>query len=142
MGKATICLMVTMCSVIAFAQEEPQWKVVQHVTLFQQSELIYWTTLLTPTEPGVYRLTVYFSGGGGGAKGQFVASIHGFDITGIPLGLDGIAILCSGKTWYQTAPITVSLKPQIPLMYEVLGSNNGTAGCQYNLAITVEQLMQ
>ncbi len=97
-------------------------------------------TLLVPTDPGIYRLNLYFSigGGGNGLQSYFLTQLHGTDITGG----SGEGLYCSDSAEvYWMPPIMVSLKPQEPLTYRVAASKVPTAGCQYNLAITVEQLM-
>ena len=70
MRKAMICFVVMLCSVIALGQGQPQWTVIQHVNLSQQIHPISPVTLLTPAEPGIYWLTVYFSGGTGSGTGR------------------------------------------------------------------------
>jgi len=140
MSKATLCFVMILCSVIAFAQQQPQWTVIQHVALSQQSQPIPQTTLFTPTSPGIYRLTVYFSGGTGTGTGIWVESLNGTDITGLPLGGSGnLAIFCREANWQWTPPVVISLKPQVPLTYQV--SDISASGCQYNLVITVEELL-
>jgi hypothetical protein len=139
MRTAMICFVVMLCTVVAFGQGQPQWTVIQHVNLSQQSQPIPLTTLLTPTEPGIYRLTVYFSGGTGTGVGYWTEFLTGTDITGAPLGAN-LNVLCREINWQWTPPMTISLKPQVPLTYSVV-SPNGAPTCRYNLAITVEQLL-
>jgi hypothetical protein len=150
MRKATICFLLLLCSVIAFGQQ-PQWTTVASVVLFSQNQNVPKTTIFTPTEPGVYRLNVYFSGGTHGAatNGAFEASVSGFDITGRPLsddngwgGLGTLNVHCGGfLQWGFLPQLTVSLEPNVPLVYQVL-SQSASLDCVYNLAITVEQLVQ
>jgi hypothetical protein len=66
--------------------------------------------------------------------------MQGTDISGAEVN-GGALIYCESPGAYWLPPIMVSLKPQIPLGYSVIGRKSPTAGCQYNLAITVEQLM-
>ena len=40
MREATIYFLMLLCSVLAFGQEEPQWKVVKHVIFTQQMQRI------------------------------------------------------------------------------------------------------
>ena len=140
MRKTTACFLIMLCSAIAFGQQQPQWTVVQSVVLFSQSQAIPQTTLLTPTEPGLYRLTVYFSGGGGASpQGAFDLVVVGTDISGVPSRTE-LGGPCAFSRFISLSPI-VSLKPSVPLTFEV--DNLGTSpGCVYNLAITVEQLVQ
>ena len=82
--------MMVLCSVLAFGQGEPLWTVVKHVLLFNQNQAIPLTTLLTPTEPGIYRLNLYFQGGGGTSKfGNFIERLFATDITGYSLNGSG-----------------------------------------------------
>ena len=83
MREATIYFLMLLCSVLAFGQEEPQWKVVKHVIFTQQMQRIG-GTLLVPTEPGIYRLNLYFSesGGGKGLNSYHQAQLQGTDVTG------------------------------------------------------------
>jgi hypothetical protein len=139
MYKAALGLLVTFCSAIAFGQTAaPQWRVIRHVVLYQQTEPIPQTTLLTPTESGIYRVTVYLSGGGGTGTGRWLESLSGSDITGLPFSPGNLNVLCGELLVQGTPPVVVSLKPQVPLTYQVEGS--GAPTCQYNLAITLEQL--
>lgn len=147
MRKATLCFLLMLCSVIAFGQQ-PQWTTVASVALFSQNQNVPKTTIFTPTEPSVYRLNVYFSGGTHGAatNGAFEVSVSGFDITGLPLSdyngwgeLGTLNVHCNALHWGFLPPITVSLEPNVPLVYQVL-SQISSLNCDYNLAITVEQL--
>jgi hypothetical protein len=133
------CFAMLLCSVIALGQQQPQWTVVQHVELTQQSQPIAPTTLLTPTESGVYRLTAYFSSVGGTAVGSWTEFLSATDITG-GLVNGNLALNChSSRYWFSTPPITALLKANAPITYQV-SSNGGS--CQYNLLIVVEQLQQ
>ena len=140
MRKAIFGFLLLLCSVLAFGQE-PQWTVIKHVTLMQQNQPTS-GFLLTPTEPGIYRLTLYFSGGDRKGSGGFEEMVNGTDVTGRPLsqwttyGLD-----CSELYWQPIPPVTISLLPNAPLTYQVY-SNSSSPSCTYTLAITVEQLMQ
>ncbi len=141
MRYATIFFVMMLCSTIAFGQGQPQWTVIQHVELSQQGHSIPQTTILVPTEPGIYRISVYFSVGGGTGSGAWLEVLDGTDITGAPLeGYGTLELPCAAASWFSAPPFTVSLKPQEPLTYQVKAST-GAAGCQYNLAIIVEQLL-
>lgn len=140
MRKAAALCFLLLCSAAAFGQE-PQWTVVQHVVVAQQNSLIPFTTLLTPTEPNAYRITVYFSGGDEKGTGSFTLLVNGFDITGLPLGIQ-TNVNCSIKTFASMPPLTTILRPESTLGFEVLPFKNNAASCQYNLVITVEQLVQ
>ncbi len=140
MRNATICFLLLLCSVLAFGQE-PQWTVVKHVVLLNQTQSVRFENLLTPTEPALYRLSFYFSGNGNGAgqSGYYSVSLNGTDISGMPLGAGGY-VLCYQIGWNSTTT-TAILKPQAHLSYTVFADNSST-NCTYNLAITIEQLVQ
>ena len=142
MCKATICFLMLLCSAIALGQQ-PQWTVVQNVVLSNQNEDIAKTTIFTPTEPGLYRLTLYFSTSGNGTTGWFLETLFGTDISGQDLSHLAIYQLeCSTAAAYRPIPpITIRLRPNTPLAYSV-DSYRSNSPCVYNLAITVEQLVQ
>ena len=143
MRNATLCFLLTLCSAVAFGQQEPQWTVIKHVTLMQQNLDIFLTTLLTPTEPGFYRISSYLSGGVASDPGNeavWTATLAGTDIAGAQFKPVPLQIACNQASWLSAPPITISLKPQVPLTYQVI-AGGGSRPCQYNLAITVEQLL-
>jgi hypothetical protein len=82
MRQATFLFLFLLCS--AFAVGQPQWVLLANVSLFNQNQPIPETTLLIPTQPGVFRLNMYVSGGGSGGKGVYTVALSGFDITGFP----------------------------------------------------------
>jgi hypothetical protein len=142
MRKVTICFLLMLCSVLAFGQQ--RWAIVGSVALFNQSQGILRTTIFTPTELGIYRLNFYFSVLGGNEKeyGNFYEDVYITDISGqewdpSPYGA------CSGGYYRPVDPITISLKPNVPVEfathYEGVPRNSP---CVYNLAITVEELVQ
>ena len=141
MRKVTICFLLMLCSVWALGQQ-PQWIVVQNVVLFNQTTPIPLTTLLTPTEPGEYRLNAYFSGLGSGSdrnSNSGELDIVGTDLTGAPMS-NSLGLSCAQPIFSSLPTMTMILKPQVPLVYSVrLG---GTGVCKYNLAITIEQLVE
>lgn len=142
MRKATsICfLLLALCSV-TFGQS-PQWTVVQNVVLYGQSQAISPTTLLTPSDPGMYRITMYFSTVSGISPiGTFNALYSGTDVSGVEIG-DGSGAVCGKQGFHSSVPLTVSLKPNAPLTYQVRADIPPSSSCVYNLAITVEQLLQ
>lgn len=141
MREATICFVMMLCSVVAFGQQQPQWKVVQSVALFNQTNPIPPTTLLTPTEPGAYRVSLYFSGvPKTAAYSNPVVQILGSDITGASIPNWLLQLSCNVPNWLSIPATTISLKPQVPLIYELDTGNSSS--CLYNLIISVEQLVQ
>ncbi len=139
MRKTTICFLLVLCSVLAFGQDEPQWKVVKHITLMQQNQPVS-QALFTPTETAVYRVTFYFAAGGGNSSASWVGNLRGTDATGAFLG-GGDIISCAHPNLFSISVMAV-LKPDVPLTYEVDQFIASTSTCQYNLAITLEQLVQ
>ena len=142
MRKATLCFLLLLCSAAAFGQE-PQWTVVKHVSLMHQDLNILLTTILIPTEPGLYRISFYLSGGvtdDARIDAVWTATLAGSDVTSAPLGPLRLQVPCNQASWVSAPSITVSLKPQVPLTYQVIANGN-PRGCQYNLGITVEQLL-
>jgi len=141
MHRARIFFLLLLCSATSVGQE-PQWTVIKHVILMQQDQSVF-GTLLTPSEPGIYRLNLYFSVSGQekGRQSYFMAHIHGTDITGSPVD-NGQLFYCDSAGAFWMPPIMVALKPQEPLTYYVNRLQPPTAPCQYNLGITVEQLVQ
>ena len=144
MRKATLYFLLIICSILAFGQE-PQWIVVKHVVLFDQKQPILKTTLLTPAEANFYRLTVYISGGGGrpSASEAFVVDVNGTDVSGQSWDLSPV-LPCNILSVIGLPPYTLISKPNLPLTYEVYRRPASvlSSDCTYNLAITVEQLVQ
>jgi hypothetical protein len=138
MRTAAICFLLLLSSVLAFGQE-PQWTVVKHLTLTQQNTPIPFTTLLIPEDAGIYRVNISFSGSGTEHVGVWGAQVGGADVSGAQLNLGGEAD-CNVPNWTPIPSVMVFLKAQVPLVYRVFG-RGATPSCQYNLAITVEQLV-
>lgn len=139
MRNAILCFLLMLCSVLAFGQE-PQWTVVKHLILTQQNTPIPFTTLLFPEDAGIYRVNISFSGSGTENTGLWEAQLGGTDISGGQLNLGGEAD-CNVPNWTPIPSVMVFLKAKVPLVYRVFG-RSATPSCQYNLAITVEQLVQ
>ena len=142
MRKASSFLLLLLCSAVAFGQE-PQWTVIKNVDVVQQEHNIFLTTLLTPTEPGLYRISFYLSGGvvsNPRSDAFWTATLAGTDITGARFEPAPLQIPCNQASWLSAPSITIALKPQVPLTYQVI-AGGGASTCQYNLAIIVEQLL-
>jgi hypothetical protein len=132
-----------LCSAIALGQE-PQWTVVKHVVLFNQNQPIPQTTLLTPTEANIYRLTLYFSGGGTRVSPYeaFLLNVSGTDISGQSWS-PTLILACNDLSVGGLPPYMVISKPNLPLTYQVDSRLIvPSADCTYNVTITVEQLVQ
>lgn len=131
-----VLALVVLASTLAFAQ---QWQTVQGIWLPGQSAGIPLTTIMTPSNPGIYRLTFYISGGGGAATGGFFSAyLNATDISGQTQSTN-LGSPCGLPRYISTTSV-VSLKVGEPLTYEV-DSGNSELGCTFNLAITVEQLV-
>ncbi len=139
MRNATLCfLLLLLCPVFSFGQ---QWQVVQHVELFNQTQAIPVTTLLTPTDPSIYRISFYFSAGPETRPGFTVweANLNGTELSGTSLNTQANVHCGNPSSFSSTSPVAISLKPRVPLTYQVQLA--GLQPCQYNLTIIVEQLL-
>ncbi len=124
----------------ASGQHLPQWKVAHSVILSNQTNPIPLTTIFTPQAQGVYRLSVYFSGGGGTpAAGDWDMSANWTDLTGAGGDFDELQVNTGDANWTQHTPSLLSIEPDTPLQYEVVSVGN-VSGSDYNLVLTVEQL--
>jgi hypothetical protein len=129
MRKTTmLCVLMLVGSLTAFGQSPVQWKVVQSLVLIRQTVPAQETTVFTPSEAGVYRISVYWSETGKGSNQQFTLSWT--DITGSAqeLGMSGV-----GPS--RSSPFVFIPKIGTPITY--VGS--GSIGV-YNVAFTIEQL--
>jgi hypothetical protein len=141
MFKATICMLLLLCSLAAFSQTQPQWRVVKHVILTYQTTQVQQTTIFTPTKPGLYRLSAYIS-----AEGQFAnwnLRLSWTDAAGKPTNTYITAATgpCTVGQNYTVAEMSHLLVPQgrTPVIYEVDAAPDPPAG-DYNIIITIEQL--
>jgi hypothetical protein len=139
MHKTTICLFMLLCSVAALGQKPPLWKVVQALALTNQTAPIPQTTLFTPTRAGVFRLSVYMSGGGETPGGDWDLSVGWTDLTGASSDFGELQVFTGGANYTQHSPSMLSIEPKTPLLHEVDAAGN-TSGSDYNLVITMEQL--
>lgn len=137
MRRTTICFLMLLCSVAALGQ--PQWRVVKSLALTSQTAPIPQTTLFTPTRTGVYRLSVYLSGGGGMGPGDWLLFVRWTDLTGASSAIRELQVTTGKANWTQHAPSMLSIQSGTPLVYEV-DAVGDTSGCDYNLVITIEQL--
>jgi|GEM_PF-6752039 len=129
MRKTTmLCLFGLLCSLAAFGQGEPQWKVVHSLILTRQTAPVPETNVFTATEAGVYRISAYWSETGHGVNQQFTLSWT--DVTGASqdFGLSGVGVS-------RVTPFVFIPKVGTPVTY--VGS--GSVGV-YNVAFTIEQL--
>jgi hypothetical protein len=132
MRKTTIGLLLLLCSLAAFGQNEPQWKVVRHGILTDQTAPILSTPIFTPTKTGIYRMSAYIS-------------LNGFTISDWEMAIFWTDLGGSVQT-YQASPeggtqrietFMFIPKEGTPVEYYVSG-NDPTR--PYNIAFTIEQL--
>jgi len=127
MRKATMCLLMLLCSLPAFGQNQRQWKVVRHRAVAGLTVKIPLTTLFTPTKPGFYRLCAYISSTGGIKTWQL--DWQWTDIAGTLL--EGSIV---GGNPSQVVFLLVP-KGGTPVVYSTEGQ-----GGSYNIVYTIEQL--
>jgi hypothetical protein len=141
MGKATMCLLVALCSLAAFGQNQPQWKVVQSVILTHQTAVIPQTTIFTPNRPGLYRLSGYMT-----ASAKQAPKGDGFYFTFACSDLsDGFCGASMHSEYLVDQPALVnpqisylfSPHPGTPVSYLVTAP---PPTVEYTLAFTIEQL--
>ncbi len=137
MRKVAICLILLWASL---ASAQLQWQTLpESVSVFQQNQAVKQTTLFTPSQPGIYRVTFYFSDMGIPlAPSYYEALVTMQDISGKEQDID-VPITCSPLAGDVPAMIVIALKPNIPLTYAV-NAGGESGNCTYNLTVAVEQL--
>lgn len=137
MRKPTICLLLLLCSLAAFGQSQPQWRVVQSIILPNQTAPITQTTLFTPTEAGLYRLTVYIS-----ATALSSGEEWSFGLIWTDLVEQNPFTLTVSAVRNGPGTITSIFSPRrnTPVSFQVEAENSPPPNSHYNLAFTVEQL--
>lgn len=143
MRNATICLLLILCSMAAFGQNQPQWKVVNAVALTNQTAPIAQKTLFTPTAPGLYRLDAYLSatnlpGQQNDPSWSFLL-IYVDLMTGQGEGA-GMIVQANGVSTSYIGSYVFSIQPGTPVSYLVSASDPPPANSEYSLAFTIEQL--
>src|SRR5579872_3483622 len=138
MRHAMLCLLLMLCSVFTFSQEQPQWKVVQSVVLRGQTAPIPQTTLFTPQEPGLYRFSGYVSGTAhnraGLAFGLTCTDETGFQGCGVSMGAGYL------QPWESIGAYVFSPRPGTPVYYFTEFDNPPPQSPKYTLVFTIEQL--
>ena len=137
MRKATLCLVVLLCSLAAYGQKQPQWRVVKSVSLFDQSEPIPNTILFTPSTFGVYRLSGYMAGTNlqSGTALEFFMSWT--DASGSP---ESSSMVVQNQIPSETInPTVFTVHPGTPVVYDVEAAPP-PVGYTYILVLTVEKL--
>ena len=134
MRKATLVLVIVIALWAATSwQTQPQWQVIQTVTLTRQTQPIPQTTIFTPTKRGLYRLSEYLTAGGRNinATWQLIFSWNDIDGSGFSYGIGSYD--SPAEFVYIFSP-----QPNTPVSYMVTQQPGYSGG--YDLAITIEQL--
>jgi hypothetical protein len=140
MRNTAICLSVILGSWVAALGQNPvpQWKVVQAVSLTQNTS-VPTTTIFTPTESGVYRLSAYMSikpdnQTDAGIVGEFAWTDTSHQAAAVPFGLpEG-----DNSLFFSVVPTMFRPLVGIPVTYFLNSTVSGTG--QYNLVFTIEKL--
>jgi len=134
MRKTTMSLLVLLCLWGATSwQGQPQWRVVQHVVLTRQTAPISQTTVFTPTERGVYRLSAYLSAGGS-PQANWEWSFYWNDLDGVGFQTS----LDSSDGPSQVGAMIFAPQPGVPVTYATTSNPQPHGG--YDLLFTIEQL--
>jgi hypothetical protein len=136
MRKATMCLLIALCSLAAFGQSQPQWKVVQYVSLAKQANNIPETTMFVPTAPGLYRMSGYLSVVGPAAGWELVVTWT--DVTGLNSS-SHLKVVANGPAVGQLGALIFVPKAGVPVAYSVTEQGNNPPSI-YNVGIVIEQL--
>jgi hypothetical protein len=120
MRKAVICLLVLLCSFAAYGQKQPQWKVVQEVTLFNQDSPISQTVLFVPDAAGRYRYTAYISANGAPQNVGWDLDLSWTDLTGLAGGVVIGAYLNAGASSQQLGTYAFTPKSGTPVSFTLL----------------------
>lgn len=137
MRKTTVYLLVLLCSLAAYGQKQPQWRVVKSVSLLDQTEPISDTILFTPPTIGVYRLSGYMAGTNLQSGTALEFYISWTDVSGTP-GSSSIVVqnqIPSGTI----NPTVFAVRPGTPVVYHVQATPP-PVGYTYILVFTVEKL--
>jgi hypothetical protein len=131
MRKTTICLLLLLlCSLAAFGQAEPQWKVVQHGALIHQTTG-NGMTLFNPSTTGIYRMSAYISASE--ANTNWRVRLGWVDFGGLPQAY--VQPFAPGAP--QIGSFMFVPKAGTPVTYIVEGND---LSATYNIAFTVEKL--
>jgi hypothetical protein len=138
MRKATmICLLVLLCSLAAYGQRQPQWRVVKSVILFDQTEPISDTIFFTPPTIGVYRLSGYMAGSNLQSGTALEFSITWTDLSGSS---ESNGMIVQNGTLSETInPSVFTVRPGTSVVYHVQATPP-PVGYTYILVLTVEKL--
>lgn len=138
MRKATIgLLVVVLSSIAAFGQDQPQWRVVKHVVLTNQSSSIEKTRILTPTKYGLYRLSAYISVRGDSGT-NWTLQLNWIDAEGTATNQSIFATIGPYPSFAEIGSYVFVPHTRVPVSYEV--NSSGTPLGAYNIAFTIEQL--
>jgi hypothetical protein len=134
MRKATLGLLIVLCLSGATSwQGQPQWRVIQHVVLTEQTAPISQTTVFTPTKRSVYRLSAYFSAGGSPqANWEWFFYWNDLDGTGFQTSLD------SSDGPSELGAMIFASQPGVPVTFATIPNPQPHGG--YDLLFTIEEL--
>lgn len=139
--KTAFCSLLLLCSCLSFGQTVPQWKVVKAVLLNNQTAAIPLTTLFTPTDNNVYRLSAYMSARNlnPGLFDGWSFTLMATDLVNQQVSLNEVQVV--GGPPYQSlgAWVFTPLKGT-PITYHVVINGTPPPDAEYALAFTIEQL--
>jgi hypothetical protein len=134
--RKTAIVALVMCSLFAFGQKQPQWRVVQSVILTHQTAAIPQTTVFTPRDEGLYRLNAYISARELGNGTEWVFGFLWTDLVGQNPMTASISAVRGGAG---TITLIFSARRNTPVSFQV--QDEGTPpNSHYTLAFTIEQL--
>jgi hypothetical protein len=143
MRKVMLCGLVLLCSCVSFSQTVPQWKVVKAVFLRNRTAAIQETTLFTPTENGLYRLSGYMSASNlQGIQNAFWSFILRYtDLTQLESN-SSMLVQGNGGVINTIDSHVFAVLKGTPISYEVIKSDNPPPppDAEYTIAFTIEQL--
>jgi hypothetical protein len=143
MRRAAIALIaVMMCAGYSFGQSNglPQWKVIKEFHVMDQTAGVPLTILFTPTQNGLYRLSMYVS------ASTDIRQLTGWDMfvywndqTGLPAQFLLGADLTGGSTYQADSTL---FSPQIgkPVAVYVQTGNPPPQDASYDFAVVIEKL--
>lgn len=141
MRRVTICLLVLLplllCSLTALGQSQPQWKVVQSVSMAKQANNIPQTNLFVPATPGLYRMSTYLSVVGSADQWELVLTWT--DVTGLRSSSE-LKVTANGRAVGQQGALIFVPKAGVPVAYSVTEEGENPPPSIYNFGVVIEQL--
>jgi hypothetical protein len=130
-------LLVLVCCCVSVGQNAPQWKVIKHISVKSDAP-IQLTTILTPTETSLYRITAYLTNNARPEGFAWQVNFNWQDTTGIP-GAFSVATPVNGDSNINPSSGTVMFPAAAgtPVSYQVLQISGSSI---FYLTFVVEQL--